>query len=70
MLTIIILRQSSVALRHDSSLRTLEGRLARYMLFLPVGIILGRATYLYAADAANVYSDSRTFLWCFLTACC
>ena len=38
-------------LRHDLSLRTLEGRFARYMCFLPVGIILGRATYLYAADA-------------------
>ena len=50
-LTLIILRQSSAVLRHDLSLRTLEGRFARYMCFLPVGIILGRATYLYAADA-------------------
>ena len=50
-LTMIILRQTSNMLRHDLSLRTLEGRFARYMCFLPVGIILGRATYLYAADA-------------------
>jgi hypothetical protein len=50
-LTLIILRQTSAVTRHDLSLCTLEGRFARYMCFLPAGIILGRATFLYAVDA-------------------
>lgn len=50
-LTIIMLQQSHALQRHDTSLHTLEGRFARYLLFLPAGIILARATYLYEADA-------------------
>ncbi len=49
-LTIIMLQQLGMRLRYDTSLRTLEGRFARAMLFFPLGIIIGRTAYLYTTD--------------------
>ncbi len=50
LLTVIILQQLSVKFSKDISLRTLEGRFARTILFLPIIIIVGRTFYLYAPD--------------------
>jgi len=51
LLTTIVLLLQVVRLKHaDSTLATPEGRFARWVIFAPVAILVGRGMYLYSAD--------------------
>jgi hypothetical protein len=50
-LTGLLVWQLARARRADSSLRTVEGAIARGLQFLPLGVMVGRTLWLYSADA-------------------
>ena len=50
LLTFIVLTQSKRAAVNDAALRTPEGIIARLLQYVPLGVILGRNLWLYAAD--------------------
>jgi len=49
-LTLIVARQSIKVAAGDTALRTPEGIIARLLLYVPLGVVLGRNLWLYAAD--------------------
>jgi len=49
-LTLIVARQSIKVAASDTALRTPEGIIARLLLYVPLGVMLGRNLWLYAAD--------------------
>jgi len=49
-LTVIVARQSFKSAAQDTALRTPEGVIARLLLYVPMGVLLGRNIWLYAAD--------------------
>ncbi|HAJ92026.1 MAG TPA: hypothetical protein DCO71_05330 [Gammaproteobacteria bacterium] len=50
-LTLLVLMQNTHAKRVDAGLKTPEGVIARGLQLLPLGVMLGRGLWLYAADA-------------------
>jgi len=49
-LTILVAKQSMKSAVTDTGLRTPEGTIARLLLYVPLGVMLGRNLWLYAAD--------------------
>lgn len=49
-LTLLVAKQSFKSATADTALRTPEGVIARLLLYVPLGVILGRNIWLYAAD--------------------
>jgi len=49
-LTVLVAKQSFKSAAADTALRTPEGVVARLLLYVPIGVILGRNLWLYAAD--------------------
>jgi hypothetical protein len=49
-LTVLVAKQSLKSAVLDTGLRTSEGIIARLLLYVPLGVILGRNIWLYAAD--------------------
>ena len=49
-LTVLVAKQSIKSAVLDTGLRTPEGIIARLLLYVPLGVILGRNIWLYAAD--------------------
>jgi hypothetical protein len=49
-LTVIVAKQSMHSVGKDTALRTPEGIIARLLLYVPLGVILGRNLWLYSAD--------------------
>ena len=50
-LTLVLIHQLAAASRRDNTLQNAEGRFARVVPLLPLGIMLGRSLYLYSIDA-------------------
>jgi hypothetical protein len=49
-LTVIVAKQSLQSAGKDTALRTPEGMIARLLLYVPLGVIVGRNLWLYSAD--------------------
>ena len=50
-LTIVLIHQLAATTRRDNTLQNAEGRFARIVPLIPLGIMLGRSLYLYSIDA-------------------